>query len=61
MELRIARIRKRMTQEELARKTGICRNIISRAENGDISKLNVKQIKKIVEVLEVSAEKLFFS
>mgnify|MGYP002625321145 CR=1 FL=1 len=59
MELRIARMRKRMTQEELARKTGISRNLISKAENGNISKLNIEKMEKISRVLEISVRELF--
>ncbi len=60
MELRIARMRKRMTQEELARKTGISRNLISKAENGNISKLSIEKMEKISKVLEISVRELFF-
>lgn len=60
MELRIARMRKRMTQEELARKTGISRNLISKAENGNISKLSIEKMEKISKVLEISVMELFF-
>ena len=59
MELRIAKMRKRMTQEELAGKTGISRNLISKAENGNISKLNIEKMEKISRVLEISVRELF--
>ena len=59
MELRIVRMRKRMTQEELTRKTGISRNLISKAENGNISKLNIEKMEKISRVLEISVRELF--
>lgn len=61
MNLKIARIRKELTQEELAKKSGISRKLISKAENGDYSKLNYEKMEKLARVLEVSIETLFFS
>lgn len=61
MRLRDVRLKKRMSQEELARKSRVNRNLISRAENGDISKLNVEKMERISKVLKMSITKLFFS
>ena len=60
MDLRLARLKKRMTQEELARKSRDSRNLISKAENGDISKMSVEKMERISEVLKVSVKRLFF-
>lgn len=60
MELKIARMKKKISQEELARKSGISRNLISKAENGDIKKLSVEKMDKIAKVLEMSIQELFF-
>lgn len=60
MDLKIARLKKRMTQEELARKSRVSRNLISKAENGDISKMSVEKMERISEVLKISVKRLFF-
>ena len=60
MDLRLARLKKRMTQEELARKSRVRRNLISKAENGDISKMSVEKMERISEVLKISVKRLFF-
>ena len=61
MNVKIARIRKGMTQEELAIATGICRTIISRIENGDFTKLKFETMNKLAEVLDSTVKELFFT
>ena len=60
MELKIARIKKNLTQEELAKKSGISRNLISKVENGNMEKISYEKMNKIAKVLGVSVKELFF-
>lgn len=60
MELKIARIKKHLTQEELAKRSGISRNLISKVENGNMEKISYEKMNKIAKVLGVSVKELFF-
>ena len=60
MNVKIARIKKEMTQEELAIATGICRTIISRIEKGNYNKLRFDNMKKLAAVLDCTVGELFF-
>lgn len=59
--MKIARITKEMTQEELSIATGICRTIISRIEKGNYNKLRFDNMKKLAEVLDCTVGELFFT
>lgn len=60
MRIKLERIRKRMTQKELALKSGVSRYLISKAEHGDYSKLTYEKMSKLSEVLGVGVKDLFF-
>lgn len=49
-----------LSQEELAKKSGISRQVISKIENNEEVNVNVDTIKKISKVLKTKPEKLFF-
>lgn len=58
MNLRIARIRKRICQYELSNKTGISQGRISLFERGHRQPTK-EQAEKIAEVLQVDIEEIF--
>lgn len=60
MNVKLYRIKRGLTQDELAKKSGVCRNIISKAENGDFTHLRYLSMKSIAEALNVDVKKLFF-
>ena len=60
IEIKIARIRKGITQEELARSAGITRYYLSSLENGKAKNPSVELMKKIAKKLEMTVGELFF-
>lgn len=61
MSVKIARIKKGMTQEQLRKAVGISPRKIVAVEKGDFSTLTFANMKAISEALEVSVQELFFS
>lgn len=49
-----------MTQEELARKSGISRGTISALENGEAKTSTTRTLEKIAKALDASVEQIFF-
>lgn len=60
MEVKIARIKKGLSQIELSKLTGICRTILSKIENGDYSSLRYETMIKLSKELDTTPQKLFF-
>lgn len=62
MELKIREIRKgkRMSQDELASKSGISRTIISRLETGEQDNATMKTLARLAAALDVQIQDLFF-
>lgn len=60
INVKLYRIKKGLTQGELAKKSGVCRNIISKAENGDFTNLRYLAMKKIAKALDTDVKKIFF-
>jgi putative transcriptional regulator len=60
LNLKIARIKKGLSQKELAKLAGISPATVSKAENGKIN-LRIDTIKKISKVLDTPIMDLFFS
>lgn len=56
--IRHERLRKRWTQEDLARTSGLSLGQVSRIENGKIPAPHFATIRKIAEALEVGEEEL---
>jgi len=52
---------KKMTQEELASKSGVSRGTISALENGTMRNTTSKTLLKIAAALETSVDKIFFA
>lgn len=61
LNLKIARIKKKITQKELAEIVGVSREQIVALENGRAKNPNLDTIKKISNALEVSPLDLFFN
>lgn len=63
MGYRIKEVReaKKMTQEELAEKSGVSRGTISALENGSVRTTTTKTLVNIARALEVSVDQIFFS
>lgn len=59
LNLKIARIKKNLSQKELAKLAGISPATVSKAENGKIN-LRIYTIKKISKVLDIPVTELFF-
>lgn len=57
--IKIARIKKCISQEELCRITGVGRATISKIENGNISGVRFGVLKAIAMELNLSAEEFF--
>lgn len=53
MNLKIARIRKGLTQDELAKAVGIARNTVSRYETGD-TKPSFDMVVKLAKILNIN-------
>ena len=59
LNLKIARIKKSLSQKELAKLAGISPATVSKAEKGKIN-LRIDTIKKISKVLDIPVTELFF-
>lgn len=62
MGYRIKEVRekKKMTQEELARKSGVSRGTISALENGTIRTTTTRTLVKLARALETTVDTIFF-
>lgn len=62
MGLKIREIRKekRMSQDELASKSGVSRTIISRLETGEQDNATMKTLARLAATLDVQVQDLFF-
>lgn len=60
-KIRELREEKRMTQEELAEKSGVSRVTISGLENGTDRATTTKTLQSIARALGVSVDQIFFS
>jgi transcriptional regulator with XRE-family HTH domain len=56
--VRLARIRRRLTQEELASRAGVSRPVVSRLEHGHLGQLRLDDARAIAAVLEIRVEAL---
>ncbi|MCH3963007.1 MAG: helix-turn-helix transcriptional regulator [Clostridium sp.] len=61
MEVKIARIRKGLTQKQLREKVNISPNKLVQIEHGNYSSVTFEQMKKIAKALGTDAVKLFFN
>ena len=63
MGYRIKEVReeKNMTQEELSKRSGVCRAIISGLENGTTRATTTKTLAKIAKALDTTVDQIFFA
>ena len=61
MKIRLKRIARGWTQEDLSRESGVSRNTIVKLEKGDIDGIRFGIIKKIAATLDTTVQELFFS
>lgn len=63
MEFNLAAVRKqsKLTQVELAEKSGVGRVTISRLESGELKETTIGTLAKLAEALEVSVDELIVS
>lgn len=61
MNLKILRIRRKITQSELSELSGVGINTIVKIEKGYIDSVSVKILKKIAKALGSTVQELFFS
>ena len=63
MGYRIRELREemKMTQEELADKSGVSRGTISALENGSMRNTTSKTLLKLAQALNTSVERIFFT
>lgn len=63
MGYRIKELREKrnMTQEELAKESGVCRATISGLENGTERATTTKTLTRLAETLGVTVDQLFFT
>lgn len=60
-KIRELREAKKMTQEELANKSGVSRGTISALENGSMRNTTSKTLLKLSKALDTSVEHIFFT
>lgn len=61
MQLKIARIKAGLTQNQLSKKVKMSPSTLVKAEKGNYEHLTIKQMKALSDVLGVSVQELFFS
>lgn len=61
LNLKIARIKKRLTQKELADVVEVSRDYIASLENGRAKNPSIELMKKLSKALNVPVTELFFS
>lgn len=62
MQFRIKELRERKgySQEELAKLSGVSRNLIARLETGELTSTSTNTLFKLAKALNVKVERLFF-
>lgn len=60
-KIREIREAQRMTQEELAEKSGVSRGTISALENGSMRNTTSKTLLKLAQALGTSVDQIFFA
>lgn len=61
LELKIARVKKGWTQEELAKNSGVGRVTISNIERKGIKNIPVYTLEKLAKALDMKISELFFN
>lgn len=61
IKLKVERVKKNWTQEELAKKSGVGRVTISNIERKGIKTIPVYTLEKLANALDITVSELFFS
>lgn len=61
LSLKLARVKKGWTQEDLSKKAGISRVSICNIERNGIDTIPVKTLRKLAKALDTTVPELFFS
>lgn len=61
IKLKVERVKKGWTQEELAKKSGVARVTISNIERKGIKNIPVYTLEKLAKALDITVAELFFS
>ena len=61
IKLKVERVKKNWTQEELAKKSGVWRVTISNIERKGIKTIPVYTLEKLANALDITVSELFFS
>lgn len=61
LSLKLARVKKELTQEKLSKKSGVGRVTISNIERNGIENTPVSILRKLAKALDTTVPKLFFS
>lgn len=61
MEVKIARIKKGLTQEQLRKQVKISPNKLTQIEKGNYSNVTFEQMKRIAKELDADPKELFFN
>ncbi len=59
IKIREMRVARRLTQEQMERRTGIKREYLSKIETGGLPNITIKTLKKITDALDVSLSRFF--
>lgn len=59
MNLKVERVMKGLTQDELSKKSGVCRGTISSIEKNGIDNTQVVILKKLAQALSISVTNFF--
>lgn len=59
MNLKIERVKRSWSQNDLSKLSGVSRSIISQIENGNIDNIKFGTLKRLAEVLNSTVEELF--
>lgn len=58
MIIKIARVKKNLSLEQLSEKSGVSRITLSKYEKGDCSSMTLKTLRKLINVLELTPEEV---
>lgn len=58
MIIKVARVKKNLSLEQLSEMTGVSRVTLSKYEKGDCSSMTLKTLKKLVNVLNLTPEEI---
>lgn len=61
LSLKLERVKKSLTQEDLSKKSGVCRVTISNIENGRIDNIQLGTLKRLAAALDSTVQELFLS